>query len=89
MRCFITILLLLKYFYLLKIILHQADLEMLANLWKLSGRPTYIVMVTEAIVQAPNAKNLIDLLSSFKTGVIKNGVRVKQDRLQVYLHIGP
>lgn len=52
-------------------------------------------MVTEAMVQAPNARELIDLLSSFKSGVTSEGIAVKLDRLQVsatvhqmcYIHV--
>lgn len=56
---------------------------MLSNTWKLSGRPTYLIMITESMVTSPSAKHLIDLLSSFKSGVTAAGVRVKLDRLQV------
>lgn len=56
---------------------------MLSNTWKLSGRPTYVVMINEGMVTSPNAKYLIDLLSSFKSGVTHGGVHVKLDRLQV------
>lgn len=61
----------------------QHDLKMLSINWKLAGRPTYLIMITETMIQSPNTKELINFLSSFRSGTTVNGISVKLDRLQV------
>jgi len=66
----------------------QHDMAILTSNWKLCGRPTYLIMVTEAMLQSPNVKDLIDLLASFKYGVVSEiGCKVKLDRLQVCVEL--
>lgn len=66
----------------------QYDLARLSKTWKLSGRPTYLMLIREELVQSPNVKEFIDLLASMKAGCTPDGTKVALGRLQSMISPG-
>ncbi|KAK6186118.1 hypothetical protein SNE40_008216 [Patella caerulea] len=60
------------------------DLEFLSNCWKLSGRPTWCMVIRENSIRGHNFGEFLDLLAQFKKGSV-DGVRVRLGRLQSFI----
>lgn len=59
----------------------KSDLAFLGKCWKLSGRPTFCMLIREENIRGPNTREFLDLLAEFKGGQVEN-VRVRLGRLQ-------
>ncbi|XP_041375340.1 phosphorylase b kinase regulatory subunit beta-like isoform X2 [Gigantopelta aegis] len=60
------------------------DLAFLSKCWKLSGRPTWCMLIRENAIRGYNFGGFLDLLAQFKKGMV-DGVRVKIGRLQSFI----
>ncbi|XP_013380761.1 phosphorylase b kinase regulatory subunit beta isoform X2 [Lingula anatina] len=59
----------------------KSDLAFLAKCWKLSGRPTFCMLIREENIRGPSTKEFLDLLAEFKGGQVGD-IRVRLGRLQ-------
>ncbi|ESP02603.1 hypothetical protein LOTGIDRAFT_224755 [Lottia gigantea] len=60
------------------------DLQFLSKGWKLSGRPTWCMLIREDTIRGHNFGEFLDLLAQFKKGNV-GGVRVQIGRLQSFI----
>ncbi|KAH9489748.1 hypothetical protein Btru_036653 [Bulinus truncatus] len=60
------------------------DLAFLAKCWKLSGRPTWCMVIRENAIRGHNFAEFLELLSQFKKGDV-DGIRVRLGRLQSFI----
>ncbi|XP_005099610.1 phosphorylase b kinase regulatory subunit beta isoform X2 [Aplysia californica] len=60
------------------------DLAFLAKCWKLSGRPTWCMVIRENAIRGQNFTEFLELLSQFKKGDV-DGIRVRLGRLQSFI----
>ncbi|BFZ13480.1 hypothetical protein BsWGS_16519 [Bradybaena similaris] len=60
------------------------DLAFLAKCWKLSGRPTWCMVIRENAIRGHNFAEFLELLSQFKRGDV-DGIRVRLGRLQSFI----
>ncbi|GFN77190.1 phosphorylase b kinase regulatory subunit beta, partial [Plakobranchus ocellatus] len=60
------------------------DLAFLAKCWKLSGRPTWCMVIRENAIRGHNFVEFLELLSQFKRGDV-DGIRVRLGRLQTFI----
>uniref|UniRef100_A0A0B7AGG0 Phosphorylase b kinase regulatory subunit n=1 Tax=Arion vulgaris TaxID=1028688 RepID=A0A0B7AGG0_9EUPU len=60
------------------------DLAFLAKCWKLSGRPTWCMVIRENAIRGHNFVEFLELLSQFKRGDV-DGIRVRLGRLQSFI----
>ncbi|XP_059167826.1 phosphorylase b kinase regulatory subunit beta-like isoform X5 [Physella acuta] len=60
------------------------DLAFLAKCWKLSGRPTWCMVIRENAIRGHNFVEFLELLSQFKKGDV-DGIRVRVGRLQSFI----
>lgn len=60
------------------------DLAFLAKCWKLSGRPTWCMVIRENAIRGHNFVEFLELLSQFKKGDV-DGIRVRLGRLQSFI----
>ena len=49
--------------------------------WRLSGRPTFCIVVTENNMRDPQFPSMLTALAEFRTGMV-NGVKVNVGRVQ-------
>ncbi|XP_056008769.1 phosphorylase b kinase regulatory subunit beta-like isoform X2 [Ostrea edulis] len=63
------------------------DLAFLSKCWKLSGRPTFCMIIRESNVRGPSFSEFLDLLAQFKRGDV-DGVRVRMGKLQSLITSG-
>lgn len=61
--------------------LFKDELQFVRNNWHLSGRPTMFMVLTKAMFNSVNRKNLLNLMVSLKSGVC-NKVRVRLGRMK-------
>jgi len=62
----------------------KSDLAFLAKCWKLSGRPTWCMVIRENAIRGHNFTEFLDLLSQFKKGFVGD-IRVRLGRLQSFI----
>ena len=62
----------------------QKDLAFVSRRWKLTGRPTYCVVLREENIRGAHFDEMLELLVAMKNGNI-DGVRVRVGRVQVHL----
>lgn len=63
------------------------DLAFLSKCWKLSGRPTFCMIIRESNVRGPNFEEFLNLLAQFKRGDV-DGIRVRLGKLQSLITSG-
>ena len=59
----------------------RSELKFISQRWRLSGRPTFCIIVTENNMRDPQFPSMLTALSEFRTGMV-NGVKVNVGRLQ-------
>ncbi|XP_074644676.1 phosphorylase b kinase regulatory subunit beta-like isoform X2 [Tubulanus polymorphus] len=59
----------------------KSDLAFLSKQWKLSGRPTFCMLIREDSIRGPQWREFIDLLAEMKRGSV-GGIKVRVGRLQ-------
>ncbi|KAK2190913.1 hypothetical protein NP493_65g06037 [Ridgeia piscesae] len=62
----------------------KTDLAFLSKCWKLSGRPTFCMIIREDNLRGPNARYIFQLLAQFKRGDC-DGIKVRLGRLQEFI----
>uniref|UniRef100_A0A914GR47 Phosphorylase b kinase regulatory subunit n=1 Tax=Globodera rostochiensis TaxID=31243 RepID=A0A914GR47_GLORO len=65
----------------------KGDLEFIARRWKLTGRPTFCMILREENVAGEYFANMLDLLVKLKNGFV-NGVRVRLGRIHQLINTG-
>ncbi|KAL3119137.1 hypothetical protein niasHT_003920 [Heterodera trifolii] len=65
----------------------KGDLEFISRRWKLTGRPTFCMILREENVSGEYFSNMLDLLVSLKNGFV-NGVRVRLGRIHQLINTG-
>lgn len=58
------------------------ELHFVGRYWRMSGRPTVCILIREEHIRDINFREMLDLLSQFKRGILDSGLKIKTGRLQ-------